>query len=130
MRPVLVSACLLGLPVRYDGRDKGRKGFLPEDVIPVAVCPEVFGGLPTPRPQSTISGSGGEVLDGAASVKLETGADVTENFIRGAQAALKLAEACGATEAYLKNNSPSCDADFGVAAELLRRAGLKVHRVE
>src|SRR3954469_14264878 len=89
MERILVSACLLGRPVRYDGtgrrsddalfalwRDQGRL---------VSVCPEVDGGLPVPRPPAEISGGlGADVLDGRARVLTRDGADVTAHFVAGA----------------------------------------------
>lgn len=131
MRPALVSACLLGLSTRYDGSSRAAKNFLPSDVIPVPVCPEILGGLPTPRPRSIIvGGTGPEVLDVEARVLDALGADVTENFIRGAEAALEIARLTGAQEAYLKERSPSCDAQRGVAAVLLARRGIRVYHVD
>ena len=131
MRPVLVSACLLGLKVRYDGTSKPRSDFLPDDVIAIPVCPEVLGGLPTPRPKSVIeSGSGVDVLSGKAKVFSEEGVEVTVNFVRGAEAVLKVAKISGAKEAYLKARSPSCDESFGVTAALLKKNSITVHPVE
>lgn len=133
--PVLVSACLLGQPVRYDGgakrltspildhwRDEGR-------VVPV--CPEVLGGLPVPRPPVERQADG-RFRDGE-------GTDRTAAFEAGAAASLALAS--GAALALLKEGSPSCgvrriyDGAFsgqsipgeGGTAEALRRAGLPVY---
>ncbi|MBN1807811.1 MAG: DUF523 domain-containing protein [Planctomycetes bacterium] len=132
MKTVLVSACLLGFPVRYDGGRKPASGFLPQDAVPVPVCPEIFGGLPTPRPASEIpeGSSGSDVLDGTASVFSVDGADVTAAFLRGARMTLDTASLVGAKDAFLKSRSPSCDSLFGVAAALLARNGVTVHPVE
>jgi len=138
-KPVIVSACLVGLPTRYDGSDalskeaeavlKGR-AFVP-------VCPEQLGGLPTPRPRAAIdSGSGADVLCKNARVVDETGADVTERFVKGAEAVLRIARMCGAEEALLKNKSPSCGAGRiynaegmvdgdGVTTALLKGSGIR-----
>ena len=137
---ILVSACLLGLPTRYDGGHcrsaevvalAGRHCLVP-------VCPEQLGGLSTPRPPSEIEhGDGSDVLDGRARVLSTEGTNVTGNFVRGARAAAEIAETCGATRAILKEGSPSCGVSRimraeqavegeGVAAALLRRKGLKV----
>lgn len=108
---VIVSACLVGLKTRYDGSSapnaevaellKGRS-FVP-------VCPEQLGGLCTPRPKAAIeSGSGAGVLCLSSRVVDSSGTDVTDKFIKGAQAALNIARMCGAQEAYLKEKSPSC----------------------
>lgn len=55
-----VSQCLLGDPVRYDGKSKANKIVL-ENLIPlfdlVPVCPEIEAGLPTPRPPVQLTGS-------------------------------------------------------------------------
>ena len=138
-KPVIVSACLLGLDTRYDGASafsalvaellKGR-AFIP-------VCPEQLGGLATPRPKAAIvSGSGTDVLCGKTRVMDESGADVTERFVKGAEAVLKVARMCGTTEAFLKDKSPSCgvssiynDAKLasgeGVTTALLRKNGIE-----
>ncbi len=108
---VVVSACLLGRPCRFDGKDKFTPGlaFLLEGRHVIAVCPEELGGLGTPRPACGISGgNGADVLDGKARVIDVDGTDRTDAFIRGARAALELALAGGAREAVLKERSPSC----------------------
>jgi uncharacterized protein YbbK (DUF523 family) len=139
-RPLLVSACLLGLATRYDGSHR-----LCPDLLSMAhactlipVCPEQLGGLPTPRPPAEVaSGTGADVLDGAARVVDSTGADVTDRYLRGAELAARIAELTGARSAVLKEGSPSCGvsrirrdgADApgeGVAAALLRRRGLQL----
>lgn len=99
--PVLVSACLLGFACRHDGADKRDARVVDrlrgEEVVPI--CPEVAGGLPVPRAAAWLDGD--RVVD-------QTGADVTAQFDRGAQAALAAAREHGATFALLKQNSPSC----------------------
>ena len=88
---ILVSACLLGIACRYDGhscpaaslRDMGAKGRL------LPICPEVAGGLNTPRPPAEIEGAHGgldghAVLDGRSRVVCADGADVTTQFVTGA----------------------------------------------
>ncbi|MEW6358455.1 MAG: DUF523 domain-containing protein [Planctomycetota bacterium] len=137
---VIVSACLLGVECRYDGESK-----LDEDLIArlagegiVPVCPEQLGGLPTPRPPAQIVGGGGEdVLDGRARVVNRDGADVTANYIRGAEQVLGIAQRLGITKAYLKSKSPACgfgkirkgeklSEGNGVCAALLARNGITV----
>lgn len=145
MEKVLVSACLLGFKVRYDGADRAlddaiwdrwqREGRL------VPHCPEVSGGLPTPRAPAEIAGDGGEaVLDGRARVVEASGRDVTDAFTRGAATAVSTALEHGLRVAVLTERSPSCastnvhDGSFsgrlvpgaGVTAAALRRAGLRV----
>ncbi|MBP8302212.1 MAG: DUF523 domain-containing protein [Planctomycetes bacterium] len=145
MQMVLVSSCLMGEKVRYDG---GTKSLL--DPILAAwqaegrllwVCPEVAGGLGTPRPPAEIVGGTGEsVLLGHAKVRTNTGEDVTAQFLRGAHAALALARSRGARIAILKARSPSCGneqiydgthsrtviAGEGTTAALLKREGVRV----
>ncbi|MWA00249.1 DUF523 domain-containing protein [Actinomadura sp. LD22] len=145
MERILVSSCLVGRPVRYDGAAKPVGGGLFErwrmEGRLVPLCPEVSGGLPVPRPPAEIvGGDGGAVLDGTARVVTEAGADVTAEFLRGARLALAAAERSGARIALLKEGSPSCggtrvhDGTFsgtpvpgaGVTTALLRREGIRV----
>ncbi|MFV3316255.1 DUF523 domain-containing protein [Pseudomonas sp. NY15374] len=141
---VLVSACLLGQPVRYDERDSGHPDLLKQwqaegRVVPL--CPEVAGGLPTPRPAAEIQGGqGGQVLDGQVQVLTVAGEDVSAAFLSGARQALALVRRHGIRVAVLKSGSPSCgnrltyDGSFsgvkvpgeGVVAALLRREGVRV----
>lgn len=144
MEKLLVSRCLLGHKVRYDGGAYGPYGLLQrwqEEGRIVPLCPEVAGGLPTPRPPAEIpGGQGGGVLDGTLPVLTDAGDDVTAAFVAGAEAALALVRQHGLRVAVLKARSPSCgnthnyDGSFGgrlvegegVTAALLRRAGVKV----
>lgn len=132
---VLVSACLLGQPVRYDGRSKGIISdwlqTLGAEGRVLAFCPEVAGGLPTPRPPAERQGE---------RVLTEAGLDVTAQFDRGAELALQLCQAQGIRFALLKEGSPSCgsgriyDGRFegtsmageGKTTALLRRHGIRV----
>ena len=130
---VLVSACLLGVSCRYDGRSKGYPlaGELLKRHTAIPVCPEILGGLSTPRAPSERRGSG---------VVTKDGADVTEQYRRGAQEVLRLARLYGCTAAVLKERSPACGSGeiydgtfthtvvegFGVAAELLAENGIRV----
>lgn len=140
---ILVSACLAGLKVRYNGTDclDERIGRLIAEKRAMTICPEVMGGLSTPRdPAEIIGGNGDNVLDGKARVISISGEDVTEAFIKGAYSALKKAQEVGATTVVLKENSPSCGssmiyngtfsgekmAGVGVTTALLRRNGIAV----
>ncbi|AWM94912.1 DUF523 domain-containing protein [Pseudomonas sp. 31-12] len=144
MQKILVSRCLLGHRVRYDGGASGPfdqlQQWLDEGRV-VPLCPEVAGGLPTPRAAAEIpGGQGGEVLDGHASVINTEGEDVSAEFLSGAYQALELVQKHGIRIAVLKANSPSCgnlltyDGTFsgvkvsgeGVTAALLRRHGVQV----
>jgi len=130
---LLISTCLLGTPCRYDGQSKP----LPEierllqrhTLIPV--CPEILGGLPTPRPPAERRG---------ARVVTEADGDVTDAYVRGAAEAVRLARLLGCDGALLKERSPSCGsgviydgtfsktvcAGWGVTAQALRDAGFTV----
>ena len=57
---ILVSACLLGVSCRYDGRDNGLRQLelIAREAELIPFCPEVYGGLPTPREPSERSGDG------------------------------------------------------------------------
>ncbi|ALE90480.1 DUF523 domain-containing protein [Pseudomonas versuta] len=141
---VLVSRCLLGHRVRYDGGASGPYGQLArwqDEGRIIALCPEVAGGLPTPRPPAEIPGGQGlDVLNGKAPVMTNEGEDVTAAFMDGAQQALALVNRHGIRIAILKANSPSCgnvqtyDGSFsgvkvegqGVTAALLAGAGVQV----
>ena len=134
MKKILVSACLLGEACRYDGESKPapvmeelRKRF---DLIPF--CPEVEGGLPTPREPSERKGN---------YIKTKSGKNVTKNYELGAQKALRLCQYLGIDTAILKENSPACGVHKihngrfdgglidgkGMAAELLSRNNIKVY---
>ncbi|MGH2785772.1 MAG: DUF523 domain-containing protein [Actinomycetota bacterium] len=141
--PVLISACLAGVPCTYAAEAKTRDWALAlmTEGRGVAVCPEVAGGLPVPRPEAEIvGGHGPDVLDGRARVVSIDGEDVTENYLRGAEVAIGAARRSGARLAVLKARSPSCgcgaiyDGSFedrtvagdGVTAAALKRQGLDV----
>lgn len=143
---ILVSACLIGRPVRYNGAAKplahpALERWRAEGRI-VSVCPEVMAGFSIPRPPAEIAagGSGAAVLDGAARVMDATGEDVTGRFVEGARIALGLAREHGCRFALLIDGSPSCGSGFiydgsfsggkhpgaGVTAALLRENGVEV----
>jgi uncharacterized protein YbbK (DUF523 family) len=142
---VLVSACLLGEKVRYNGADAASAHpilarWLAEGRL-VPFCPEVAGGLGVPRPAAEIvDGDGTSVLDGSARIRTAAGADVTDAFMRGARLALDRAREECASVAVLKEGSPSCgtrnvhDGTFsgtlrqgaGITTALLARHGIKV----
>lgn len=146
MELILVSACLLGETVRYDGGhmrcDDGiLQRWLREGRV-VPVCPEVAGGLPVPRPRAEIAGGtgGARVLAGASRVYDSNGRDVSACFVSGAERALERAGAHRIRVAVLKEGSPSCgtgvtyDGSFtgtrvpnpGVTTARLQQAGVEV----
>jgi uncharacterized protein YbbK (DUF523 family) len=133
IEPVLISACLLGIPCRWHGRrPKKREELirrLRRKYVLVPICPEQLGGMPTPRTGETLRGTGAQVLDeGLRIIAPETGEDVTRFHVAGGQYTLEIAEIIGARRAYLKGGSPSCDRE-GVTGEILTRGGFKVIRV-
>ena len=127
--PVLISACLLGIPCRWHGRRPKRRdkllARLKRKYVLVPVCPEQLGGMPTPRTGETLEGTGADVLDGRRRIVAPGGRDVTDLHVNGAKYALQIARIVGARRAYLKGGSPSCDR-HGVTGEILRRAGIRV----
>lgn len=147
MKPkLLISGCLFSQPVRYDGTAKTlmqaslKRWHAQGRVVPF--CPEVAGGLPTPRPPAEIGGGhdGAAVLDGHAPVLQAGGRDLSAPFMAGARMALDTVLHHGCTLALLMDGSPSCgslsiyDGSFtgtrhagaGVTAALLRRHGITV----
>lgn len=130
---LLVSACLLGIPCRYDGAEKEYDGIreLMERHVLIPMCPEQLGGLATPRlPAERV---GNQVVN-------REGEDVTAGFLKGAELALRLAKLYDCKYAILKQRSPSCgsgqiyDGSFsgrltegdGMTAELLKKHGIQV----
>ncbi len=101
MAKILVSACLLGYPVRYDGKCKLNEKIkeLAKDNVLIPICPEILGGLSTPRLKSEIKDSRVVRCD-------ET--DVTFNYNRGANIALDIAKINNVDYCILKSKSPSC----------------------
>ncbi len=146
-KPVLlVSACLLGQPVRYDAASKGLpehwQARLAARYTLLPFCPECAGGLPTPRPPAEIRGGcGAQVLAGVAQVRTEAGDDVSAAFVSGARLTLQQAQQHGCRLALLKANSPSCgnrqvysgrfdgqlQAGAGVTAALLQQHDITVY---
>lgn len=126
MEKILISACLLGRPVRYNGSDKasGAADILnlwQEEGRLVPVCPEVAVGFPTPRPPAEIKSKdelnvdhidGQDVIDGTATVVEETGGDVSELYIKAAHDTVALAKKHGCRHAVLTDGSPSCGSSF------------------
>lgn len=146
MPRILVSSCLLGAPVRHDGRAKTLAGshidrWRAEGRL-VPLCPEMASGLPVPRPPAEIApgDSAADVLDGRGRVLTDDGTDVTEYFLRGAAMAVDFARSQDCHFALLTDGSPSCGSLFvhagthdgtrrngrGVVAEALMRHGIRV----
>ena len=126
---VLISACLAGINCKFNGEnnllDRGVLDEISKKYHLLFVCPEVFGGLSTPREPAEMKGG---------LVVTKTAKDVSENFKFGAEICLKIAKLNGCKKAILKARSPSCgsgqiyDGSFtkrlifgdGVAAKLLK----------
>lgn len=145
MEKILISACLLGEKVRYNGRDArsnnpllerwGKEGRL------IVFCPEVAGGLPVPRvPAEIHPGDGHSVWQGGGEVVNRNGENVTSHFIEGARKTLTMVRMHHIKMAILKDHSPSCGvshiyngkfsgklkAGKGVTTVLLEENGVKV----
>ncbi len=113
MVKVLVSACLMGERVRYDGAELPCNSTIlnrwKDYGLIVPFCPEVAGNLPVPRPPSEIiKGTGIDVLNKNTGVFNINGQDVTESFIKGASEALRIVKEMQIKLAVLKDGSPSC----------------------
>lgn len=145
MAKILISACLMGQKVRYNGKDllQETEGFqaLKQRHELISLCPEVAGGLSTPRPPAEVqNGSAAKVFEQQAKVIATTGVDVTAEFISGAEHALALCKAHDIHFAVLTESSPSCgrnkvyDGSFsghkiegmGLTAYLLEKNGIRV----
>ena len=133
MEKVLVSACLLGVNCKYNGGNNKNEKVLKylEDKQVIPICPEILGGLSTPRTPSEQKGN---------KVIMKDGTDVTNNFKKGAEEVLYLAKLFNVKKAILKAKSPSCgnglvyDGTFshtlvngnGVCASILEDAGIEI----
>ena len=145
MEKILVSACLVGERVRYNGVamefDNQILKYWRSKGLVVAICPEVAGGLPVPRPSSEISdGDGRHVLNSHDRIVNINGQDVTKYFLEGAQKTLLLARFHKIKLAVLKEGSPSCGSSYiydgsfsrikkpgkGVTAALLEKNDIRV----
>ena len=134
MKPLIVSACLLGTACRYDGASKPADGIikLKDKYNLIPVCPEIMGGLPTPRTPCEIKNGCVSSCDGF---------DRTAQYLKGANEVLRLARFFGCEAALLKERSPACgsgkiyDGSFsgmltdgdGICAALLKKHGIKVY---
>ena len=101
MKNILISACLLGLATRYDGKSKEYHGIkaLAKRYNLIPFCPEIYGGLPTPRVPAQRCGE---------FVLTKSGGDVTDYYNKGAREAYRVAKMLGCEVAVFKERSPSC----------------------
>ena len=134
MEKILISACLLGINCKYNGKNNYNSLIekLKEKYILIPICPEQMGGLSTPRNPSEIKGD--KVISSA-------GDDVTTNFIAGANKALDIAKKENISIAILKEGSPSCGSNYiydgtftktkvdgmGITARLLSNNNIKIY---
>jgi len=145
LNKVLISACLLGKLVRYDGKTRPVADTILEQWLAqgrvVSICPEVDAGMSIPRQPAEIStGDGHAVWAGTAQVLIENGDEVSAYFKKGAQLALSLCQQHAIKIAVLTEGSPSCgsstiyDGSFsrhkiagtGVTVALLEQHNIKV----
>ncbi|TAH61230.1 MAG: DUF523 domain-containing protein [Gottschalkiaceae bacterium] len=141
---ILISACLLGINCRYDGKSNKVSALssIMDKYNLIPVCPEQLGGMTTPRfPSEIIGGKASDVIEGKARVINNQGQDVTYHFIKGAEEALNIAKIFNCKSAILKSKSPSCgygaiyDGTFngkltngnGICTETLINNGIKVY---
>jgi uncharacterized protein YbbK (DUF523 family) len=143
---ILVSACLMGFQVRYNGQDKPLIAEVlarwQQEQRLVVHCPELAAGLATPRlPAELVGGGGQEALKGMANILESDGTDVSQQYLLAAWLALKTAQDSGCQLALMTDGSPTCgsqkiyDGSFqgvtqpgmGVAAALLRQHGIEVY---
>lgn len=142
---ILLSACLAGHHVRYNGTHKSCDSALlrqwQNEGRLVTHCPELAAGLETPRLSAEmVSGQGIDVLSGRAQVVESDGRDITQPYVLAAWLALETALNQGCRFAIMTDGSPTCgsqhvyDGSFsgakvpgqGVAAALLRQHGIEV----
>ncbi len=140
-RKILISACLIGENVKYDGGNNALHVTILEqwkqEGLLVPLCPEVLGGLSVPRFPC-------EVVVGENRVVNTIGTDVTDAFVKGAKESLRIAKEEGICMAILKARSPSCGKDIiydgtftstrvndsGMTCKLLQRSGIAVFSEE
>lgn len=145
MNKILVSACLMGFKIRYNGSEKAQVvetlARWQQEQRLVIHCPELAAGLPTPRPPAEIfAAEGKDVMQERARVIENSGQDVTAHYQLAAWMALRAAQESGCTAALLTDGSPTCGSGFiydgsftgqkksgmGVAAALLTEHGIAV----
>ncbi len=141
---ILISSCLVGNKVRYDGTSKTMDGLelltRYHELLPI--CPEVAGGLPIPREKAEIKGNPEDILSGdMGGVYTGSDVDVTEEFLKGAGITLAYCVENKIEAAILKEKSPSCGSNFvydgthtgtlisgeGITANLLKKNGIAVY---
>ncbi len=103
MQPLIISACLLGVNCKYNASNNKLDDItiqkLQQKYNLIPICPEIMGGMPTPR--NPVEIKNGKIID-------QKNNDYTQNFQKGAQESLKIAQLFHAQKALLKESSPSC----------------------
>lgn len=129
---IIVSDCLMGTPCRWHGKDLRMSSYVKKyiaanpDVELIPACPEMLGGLPTPRPPvKRRKGRVYETCEEKSNRKNVTGKDITDSFQLGAQKTLDLAKKNNVKTAIMCNWSPSCDKS-GITGKLLIANGIEV----
>ena len=134
---ILVSACLAGINCKYNGKNNyNEKIFnLVKNGEAIPICPEILGGLTTPRSPSEI-----KMVNGKRKVINSLGKDVTNEYEKGALEVLKFAKKLNINKVILKDRSPACgykkiyDGNFngtlieenGILADLLLKNNIEV----
>lgn len=138
---ILISSCLAGFNVRYDGSNAKNElaSWLVMHGQAITICPEIMSGFNTPRlPSEIVGGTAKDVINRLAIVEENNGTDVTEQYIFGAQLVLKIVKEHHVVAAFLKDKSPSCGSCYvyngtftgkkiagkGITAELLSQYGV------
>lgn len=134
MEKLLVSACLIGENTKYNGKNNYVSDIekLKDKYEFIIICPEIMGGLSTPRFPSEIIGD--KIIN-------SNGDNVTKEFIQGKNLTCDIAKNNNITKALLKDGSPSCGSNYiydgtfsktkivgnGITAKGLREMGIIIY---
>jgi phosphoribosylglycinamide formyltransferase 1 len=135
-----VSACLLGIPCRYDGKSKINKKTIEllSEYTVLPICPEVLSGFPVPRvPMEFKEGDGSFIIEGRGKLVNERGKDLGKEMKKGVESAFEIINTIQCVGVILKENSPSCGINFvyqngslirgmGVFASLLSKNSINI----
>jgi len=138
--PILVSACLIGIPCRYNGDSAFKESLLKElaGKIIISLCPELMGGMGVPRVAFELpSLNYNKIFSGEEKIMNKENQDITNKVIEGCLKVLKICKSLNIKKAYLKENSPSCGVNriyingvkkrgMGICAYLLKKNGIIV----
>lgn len=121
-KPILVSACLLGINCKYNGKNNKNDKIIQylKDKDYIAVCPEQLGKLSTPRNKSELYHcSPQDVFLKKGKVINDKKEDVSENFVNGSLKAFEYVLTYQIEEAIVKEKSPSCGLKFTYNGDLI-----------